>query len=735
MIDSLQVADTATYGSTPQTLDRLAKFNFLFGANGAGKTTITRVIENPSLFPNCSLSWKKGTPLQTLVYNRDFIERNFNSAPRLKGIFTLGEQDIVNLEAIGSKKTELDVLTKKIENLNNTLQGADQKSGKKGDLTDLEKALKDKCWAQKQKHDEAFSAAFEGYRGSQDKFKEKVSAERASNKAEIKTLEYLLDKAKTVFGPALAVEAFVANLDAGAIVAHESNPCLSKRVIGKEDVNIAKLIQRLGNSDWVKRGQAFYKESAPTCPFCQQEVLDGFEESLSSYFDETFEQDSNAIESLDASYVVDSAPILARLQAISDAPSKFMDMDAFAAERSAIESKLTANALLIVAKRKEPSLPVQLESLSDALASTGKLISGANAAVAKHNDIVRNIATERRNLTAQVWKYILEIELKADLTSYSDKKDGITAAVAKLTTQIQEATEAKAKLTTEIKALEKTATSVRPTIDGINGLLKMFGFRSFTLAMADVGPFYKLIRQNGNDAKETLSEGEKSFVTFLYFYHLLKGSDSESGMTTDRVVVFDDPVSSLDSNILFIVSSLIKTLFEEVRTDKGHIKQVFVLTHNVYFHKEVTYTANRGDDTKKDERSYWTVKKNDDGAMVERHPSNPIKTSYDLLWAELRRKDRQSLTIQNTMRRILENYFKILGNIDFDAICDQFEGNEKMMCRSLFAWVNDGSHFAHDDAFFTFDDAAIDVYLEIFKQVFIKSKQLPHYEMMMGVEE
>ncbi|MFH0083694.1 AAA family ATPase, partial [Pseudomonas aeruginosa] len=69
----------------------------------------------------------------------------------------------------------------------------------------------------------------------------------------------------------------------------------------------------------------------------------------------------------------------------------------------------------------------------------------------------------------------------------------------------------------------------------------------------------------GMDAKETLSEGERTFVTFLYFYHLLKGSDSESGVTTDRIVVFDDPVSSLDSDILFIVSSLIKALFDEVR--------------------------------------------------------------------------------------------------------------------------------------------------------------------------
>ena len=94
MIESLSIANTATYGLTPQVLDRLKRLNFLFGSNGAGKTTITKVIANPGAYPHCGLVWKNGTPLEPMVYNRDFIEHNFNAAPRLKGIFTLGEQDV-----------------------------------------------------------------------------------------------------------------------------------------------------------------------------------------------------------------------------------------------------------------------------------------------------------------------------------------------------------------------------------------------------------------------------------------------------------------------------------------------------------------------------------------------------------------------------------------------------------------------------------------------------------------
>lgn len=148
--------------------------------------------------------------------------------------------------------------------------------------------------------------------------------------------------------------------------------------------------------------------------------------------------------------------------------------------------------------------------------------------------------------------------------------------------------------------------------------------------MADNGISYKLIRADGADAKETLSEGEKNFVTFLYFYHLLKGSDSETGITRDRIVVFDDPVSSLDSDILFIVSSLIRELFGEVRNGAGHIKQIFVLTHNVYFHKEVTFNRNRSNNAMNEE-TFWVVRKPDLESKLEKCDSNPVKTSYELL--------------------------------------------------------------------------------------------------------
>jgi wobble nucleotide-excising tRNase len=344
--------------------------------------------------------------------------------------------------------------------------------------------------------------------------------------------------------------------------------------------------------------------------------------------------------------------------------------------------------------------------------------------------MIMNIATERATLTSQIWKFILE-ELKADLRGFKVAKEQLDKAITALSTQIATATTERVTKAAEIRELEKQTTSIQPTIDGINSLLTAFGFQGFKLAKAESGTSYKLVRSDGSDAKATLSEGEKTFVTFLYFYHLLKGSESDSGTTTDRIVVFDDPVSSLDSDILFIVGSLVKGLFDEVRAKSGHIKQIFILTHNVYFHKEVTYNSKRKS-VVMNEETFWIVRKTGMATKLEKCSANPIKTSYEMMWAEVRKPNRSNLVIQNTLRRILENYYKILGGIDFEHLCAMFDGREKIICKSLCSWVHDGSHYAHDDLYVSIDDSMVDSYLKVFRAIFDKSGHSAHYSMMMG---
>lgn len=730
MIESITIANVATYAATPEALNGLSQFNFLFGSNGTGKTTVSRVIADEANFPTCKVNWKGGTKLQPLVYNHDFVERNFNQTPELKGVFTLGEKQLDTLTKIAAAKVELDALKDRIENLTQGLQGTDGNGGKKGELATLEAGLKDKCWAQKQKHDAKLQGGFEGYRNSSEKFKGKVLQEQKSNTATLLSLAELEKKAESVFGPTPTTEAPIPAADTSKLLAHETNPILKKRVIGKEDVDIAAMIKKLGSSDWVREGRRFYEVNDQMCPFCQQETTEAFARSLNEYFDETFVSDSKAIDELITDYATEAARIQQQLASIMASPSKFLDVEKLKAEKELFDAKVTLNNQRLSGKKKEASQVAELESLSNVCREIKTLIDAANTQVAAHNKMVANLATERATLTSQVWKFVLE-ELKPDLAAYNTAKGSLDKAITAMAGQIDRANEEKRQKAAELRALEKQTTSVQPTIDGINTLLASFGFQGFKLAKAASEVSYKLIRADGSDAKATLSEGEKTFVTFLYFYHLLKGSESDSGMTTDRIVVFDDPVSSLDSDILFIVGSLIKELFDEVRAGTGHIKQIFVLTHNVYFHKEVTYNPKRKN-VAMNEETFWVVRKPGLASKLDKHPTNPIKTSYELLWNEVRKPERSNLAIQNTLRRILENYFKILGGIDFDRLCAMFDGKEKIICKSLCSWVHDGSHYAHDDLYVSIDDTMVDSYLKVFRAIFDKSEHSAHYKMMMG---
>lgn len=731
MIESIRIQDEACYGCNPQYLDNLSQHNFIFGTNGTGKTTISRIIANENAVPHCSVIWKGGTKLETLVYNRDFVDKNFDQSPELKGIFTLGEKDKNASSKIAALKTDIDSLVDDIQKLNRTLEGENGEGGKRNELAELETKFEAKCWALKQKHDEKFQGAFAGFRNKKSAFKNKLLSEAASNSAQIVTLEDLERRAETIFGETPESKSIIPIPRYDDLLELGSNPILTKRVVGKTDVDIAAMIQKLGNSDWVKRGRDFYEANDKICPFCQQVTDDSFAASLNEYFDETFEADAKAIEQLNADYRSFSERLSQDLKQIMDSRPAFLNIEKLETEKELLDSKIRTNLQRIQSKQNEPSRIVQLDSLSDLLTGIKAKLDDANKAIEEHNEMVSNLAREKRQLTDQVWKYLLEHEIKSDLAEYKDKKGSISKAIESLLKQIDTKKKIINEKKAELRELEKGTTSIQPTIDEINLLLISFGFNSFTLAKSERERYYKIIRPDGSDAKETLSEGEKNFITFLYFYHLLKGSEFENGMTSDRVVVFDDPVSSLDSDVLFIVSTLIKGLFEKVRAGIGHIKQVFVLTHNVYFHKEVSFNCKRPNGGIMNEETFWTVKKLDGISVLEQHNMNPIKTTYELLWMEVRNKDSSIISIQNIMRRILENYFTILGNINPDEVCSFFEGKEKLICKSLFSWVNAGSHFSHDDLYISGDGASVDTYRTVFRKIFEKTRHEEHYKMMM----
>lgn len=737
MIDRLEISGFASYGDAVEVMDGLREINFVYGPNGAGKTTVSRLIAesliaDSSRFSKCAVHWQRGTKLVPFVYNLDFVAKNFNQPGDLKGIFTLGEKDIETQSKIKQAKLDLADLTRKIENLTYILQGNDGAGGKRGELTQLEDKFRDECWTVKKRHDVKLRGPLTDYHNSKEKFKNRLIMECKKNApTPIPAQTDLEARSASLFGTTPTIESLFATVNDAQFLAWESDPILAKRVIGRSDVDIAAMILRLGNSDWVKQGIAYYEVNDGDCPFCQQKAPQSLAASLEEYFDETFAQDTSAIAVLKDGYLLAGERISQTVDAVVATASRFLDTATLKTEKQVFDARFQTNRQRLEQKAKEPSQSIVLEPLKDVLQKMKDLIEKANGSIREHNTMVANLASAQTSLIADVWAFFAHSEITAEFAKYQREKKGVDADISSLEQQIEKAKSERIAKDADLSGLEKQTTSVRPTVDEINKLLNAFGFRSFSLEATSAN-LYRLRRSDGSDAKETLSEGERSFITFLYFYHLLKGSESSSGVTTDRVVVFDDPVSSLDSDVLFIVGSLIRKTLEDVRAHRSNIKQVFVLTHNVYFHKEITFHKDRSAGQALKEETFWIIRKVDGKSKVQKHTINPIKTSYDLLWSEIRDASPQAPGIQNAMRRILEHYFRILGGIRNDDIVDLFEGEEKLICKALFSWVNDGSHSIPDDVFMTFDDGAVQKQREVFKNIFVKTKHINHYNMMMG---
>ena len=78
------------------------------------------------------------------------------------------------------------------------------------------------------------------------------------------------------------------------------------------------------------------------------------------------------------------------------------------------------------------------------------------------------------------------------------------------------------------------------------------------------------------NAKECLSEGDKSTIALAFFLSKLDIDPNKS----NKILIFDDPLSSLDTNRRSYTIRIIKQLFQQ-------LKQIVVLSHNKYFLHEV----------------------------------------------------------------------------------------------------------------------------------------------------
>ncbi|MBR6658524.1 MAG: AAA family ATPase [Paludibacteraceae bacterium] len=720
------------------TIDNLHKINYIYGANASGKTTLSHFLEQTSdeKYKDCTIEWKNGIKVETNVYNRYFRENNFGKSS-IPGVFTLGQATKEEKENIDKKIVELEEIKKR------GIQKNRSKEELQKNMDETVSEFRENVWKKIfKKYENVFSSAFEGYKASKENFRIKLCDEFSNNKSELKSFEDLKAKAEIVFKKNPISFDKVQSIEFDGIIVIENNSIWTKKVIGKSDVEISKLINRLNISDWVHEGVKHIEKDSGVCPFCQKETIDDdFRIQIEKFFDEGFITDTTTIKHLSDSYYQDFNNIISMLETIETKEKQKtetkLNLEIFSTYTNTLKNQFESNNELISSKIKEPSRGVELKSSKEQLEKIAELINQANQEIENHNYLVLNLREEKEKLKQEIWQYLIE-ENKEIIQAFVKKKNGLQKGIDNLEKERLELQTKYRFLDSEIKELNKNVTSVQPSVDEINKLLESYGFTNFKIVPTKTDANqYQIQRNNGENAQATLSEGEATFITLLYFLQLIKGGVSPEKVSEKRIVVIDDPISSLDSNVLFVVSSLIKEIVKDIRNGNGNIQQIIVLTHNVYFHKEISNMYIMKEHAEDMNPNYWILrKKNDKTNIIYYEQDNPIKSSYELLWRELREvhtnKNLSCITIQNVMRRILETYFKTLGGYKDDDILNRFEvQQEKEICRSLIYWINDGSHCIPDDLYVEQENDMIEKYMKVFKLIFERLGHDNHYNMMM----
>lgn len=736
MIKTMLLKKVASYTDDDGQLIEPKKVNFLFGLNGSGKTTISRFIAAPTdeKYNSCQIAWD-GSPIKCVVYNRDFVESNFSES--VPGIFTLGEGPIGTKELIKQLTDEIAELEGIRDTKTKEIEGTDAKIGCKKQLQDHEESYAEKFWEIKQKLDREKSPllkAISGVLGSKERFKERVLFESDQNKSELIDKAILETQSLELFGASVDRATTITQPSFAEMLAFETDEILSTVIVGKDNVAISELIQKLGNSAWFSQGKQYLDVSDGVCPFCQQPLPDDFSKQVEEYFDDTYKRNMGKISSLASRYGTAAERLVATIQALIDSKNNFLDIKALGKELTALKATIEINRKKLTEKETTPNSIVTLEKIQQLSNNVEALIEVANQSIREHNARIDNIKDEKEKLTSKVWKYIIN-QLAADIAAYSTRMNELKNHISAAQTALDSANKTITSKTAELRAAEETLTSITPTANDINVMLESYGFDSFKLKVNDENKTYQFIRANGEPAFESLSEGEKNFATFLYFIHTLKGNTDESGHEYDKILVIDDPVSSLDNDVLFLVSTLIRDLFKDIYNGKGSIKQLFVLSHNLYFFKEVSYDQGLN----KKQTGYWMITKTRNTSKITSYKDNPVSSTYEMLWNEViqaykKPSECNTLTLANAMRRIVEFYFRFLGGKNISQFHLQFPDGERQIFKSLISWMHAGSHSAFDDFSATTANYSAEKHLKVFRELFEKTNQIEHYNMMMKIK-
>ena len=713
----IDLASVDVFKENELDLDR--RITFIFGKNGTGKSTITNEIRKLS----------QAYDVSVFQGFSNIIDEN----KRLNAVVLGAENSEIN-RRIDEKKAELEKKQLEKETIEKSLREPEDESisnywSKK---KEAEKEYKDK----NKEIDDFFSKAASDIKQidtpsvaqptyNKRSFKEDI------NGAVLLSQEELEQNIATIKSEVKNVPAInFPTIDFQKLKA-ETNTLVKKTVI--ERVKLCRLDNNTEKREFAKKGLDIHKKGE-VCAFCGNKIEDNTWDELVNYFsvDEVkkFQKEiQDKIEEIDK--------ISAQIRALSIDVNNFYP--ALMPQAKEIKWELEKekekiivflNSLRNVLDEKLKYLFEELKEINDEFTTNIVNIEREYENI-KNNNNENDFVGKKQGAKNRVRKHYVKQYL--DKFDYETKLFELKKLEVTKDLRISEYDSEEKKITGEdgldvhIKSIQDDIVSLQNETkneillaENINNKLRnMVSFELVHVDGEEAKGYYRVKNSSTGYYREIteLSTGEKNIIAFLYFIEKLD-EVKEASLGNDRIIVFDDPMSSNDDGMQYLIIEELQKMMKRLSTKDFLI----ILTHNKHFYLNVKYGHKYNKDRfirfeSDGRRTYFKIIDNE---------NEDYKTSYESLWNELKFlfcTDTVSADLLlNPIRRIIETYTKFNG-IKQGDFCSPVHGAMKLF--------NVNSH-SIDDVEAELNGKTKKEIVQMFYDCFSGNNQVEHFNKFWG---
>ena len=734
MINKITISGVASY-KNEATLETDKNINLIYGINGSGKSTFSEYLRKRTNaeYTECSIEPVINDDEEEIfVYNENYVEEVFYNSDYQRGVFSLSKENVDARKKIDSANTILQKLYIENQKLK------DEKKTEELAYKSTKSRYIDLIWKIKTLYtggDRVLDFCFTGLKGSKETLFHHVISVKLLPNAPTEDIDQIkkeiiqLNQYKGTVIPKIPEFNFIAQ-------SIENQHLFEEVITGNPNSRVAKLIDKLHNSDWVKAGLEL--DSPEICPFCQRPYGNDIISELKSYFNKDYENALDEIKIMRDRYkrAFEQLPVIdifSQIDFLSDLKKDYNNTCTL------LKNTIESNIRKIDEKYKNPIVIIKLDSTVEYLNKINEIITSANEAIDIFNKKILSVDIEIEELKQRFWSKIRYdynqsiIEFNNQTKDFDKKTNKINEQVKSLTSQIEE----QRKI---IATEQNNIINIDASISHINGMLVDMGITDFKIDKYGEDGLYRIIRgDDDTPVFKTLSEGERTIISILYFLEACQGVLNKELSPKKRIIVIDDPISSLSNLYIFNIGRILRSiLYPKYKKDavsktgytiEPKFEQVFILTHSLYFFYEMT---EMDENKRHTSQALFRISKSETGSKIQNMHYEHIQSDYQAYWMAIRDPETSPALIANCMRNIIEYFFNFVEKKDLNNVFSTAKF-QQLKYQAFLRYINRESHSLGQNIY-DFKEFDYTIFHEALKMVFEESGYSEHYKKMMKLK-